>query len=132
MNGASIIGSGIVDPPGDPPAVTSAALAASPAIGSDSMQFISAASSGTTLNATAGKDDFVLTSYAAGANSISGFDPSQDLVELNKANFANFADLQAHSTASGGGTLIALDSASSLLIQGVQPSDLHNSNFVFV
>ena len=101
-------------------------------IGSDSMQFISDASSGATLNATAGKDDFVLTSYAAGAHSISGFDPSQDLVELSKANFANFADLQAHSTASGGSTLITLDSASSLLIQGVQPSDLHNSNFVFL
>ena len=69
---------------------------------------------------------------ASGDHSINGFDPSQDLVEFSKANFANFADLQAHSAASGGGTLIALDSASSLLIQGVQPSDLHNSNFVFV
>ena len=96
------------------------------------MQFISDASAGATLNATAGQDDFDFTSYAAGAHAISGFDPSQDLIELSKANFANFADLQAHSTASGGSTLIALDSASSLLIQGVQPSDLHSSNFVFV
>jgi hypothetical protein len=101
-------------------------------VANDSMQFISDASDGATLNATAGKDDFVFTSYAAGDHAIDGFDPSQDLVEFSKATFANLADLQAHSTASGDGTLIALDSASSLLIQGVQPSDLLNSNFVFV
>ena len=126
MNGTTIIGSGVVDPPGDTPSVSSATL------GSDSMQFISAASADTALNATAGKDDFVFTSYTAGTHSISGFDPSQDLVELSKANFPDFADLQAHSTASGGSTLIALDSTSSLLIQGVQPSDLQSSNFAFV
>ena len=135
MNGTSLIGGGIA---GDSPSASSAAPAVSSAalssaiLGNDSMQFISDASAGATLNATAGKDDFDFTSYAAGAHSISGFDPSQDLVELSKVNFANFADLQAHSTATGGSTLIALDGASSLLIQGVQPSDLHNSNFVFV
>ena len=134
MNGTSIIGGGIVDPPGDSPSVSSATLAASPAIlGSDSMHFISAASAGAILTAAAsGKDDFVFTSYATGAYSVSGFDPSQDLIELSKANFANFADVQAHSTASGGSTVIALDSTTSLLIQGVQPSDLHNSNFMFL
>jgi hypothetical protein len=130
MNGTSIIGAGIA---GGSPPVASATLAASPAtLGSDSMHFISGASAGVTLSATAGQDDFDFTSYAAGAHAISGFDPSQDLIELSKANFANFAELQAHSTASGGSTVIALDSASSLLIQGAQPSDLHNSNFVFV
>ena len=132
MNGATLIGGGGA---GAPPIV--AAVALSSAIGSDSMQFISVQfisdpSAGATLSATAGADDFVFTSYAAGDHSISGFDPSQDLVELSKANFANFVDLQAHSTATGGGTLIALDSASSLLIQGVQPGDLHNSNFIFL
>jgi hypothetical protein len=130
MNGTSFIGGGIA---GGSPSVVSATLAVSSAIvGSDSMQFISDASAGATLNATAGQDDFVFTSYAAGAHIISGFDPSQDLVELSKANFANFADLQAHSTASGGSTLIALDGTSSLLIQSVQPGDLHNSNFIFL
>ena len=78
MNGTSTIGGGIV---GDAPSVSSATLAASPAIlGSNSMNFISGASAGATLNATAGQDDFDFTSYAAGAH----FDPSQDLVELSK------------------------------------------------
>jgi hypothetical protein len=107
------------------------AAVSSATVGSDSIQFISGASAGATLNATAGQDDFVFTSFAAGDHSINGFDPSLDLVEFSRANFANFADLQAHSTASGG-TLIALDSASSLLIQGVKPTDLHDSNFIFV
>ena len=129
MNGTNFIGGGIT---GDSPSVSATLAASSAILGSDSMQFISDGTAGATLNATAGQDDFDFTSYAAGAYSISGFDPSQDIVELSNANFANFADLQAHSTASGGNTLIALDSASSLLIQGVQPSDLHNSNFVFV
>ena len=131
MNGTSIIGGGTAG--GDSPSVVSATLATSPAVlGSDTMHFISGASAGATLNATAGRDDFDFTSYAAGAYAISGFDPSQDLIELSKANLADFADLQAHSTGSGAGTLIALDSTSSLLVQGVQPSDLHSSNFVFV
>jgi len=135
MNGVSLIAGGIA---GNSSSGSSAATAVSSAalrsaiLGSDSMQFTSDASAGATLNATAGRDNFDFTSYAAGAHSISGFDPSQDLVELSKVNFANIADLQAHSTASGGSTLIALDGASSLLIQGVQPSDLHDSNFVFV
>jgi hypothetical protein len=130
MNSTSIIGGGGLANPG--PMSSPTAAVSSATVGSDSMQFIRDASAGATLTATAGQDDFVFTSYASGDHSINGFDPSQDLVEFSKANFANFADLQAHSTASGGGTLIALDSASSLLIQGVQPSDLHNSNFVFV
>jgi hypothetical protein len=92
------------------------------------MQFISDA----TVNATAGRDVFDFAAYAAGAHFISGFDPSQDLVELSKANFADFADLEEHSSASVGGTLVALDSASSLLIQGIQPIDLASSNFAFV
>ena len=136
MNGTTFIGGGIA---GDPPPASAATTAASSAtsavssatVGTGSMQFISDASVGATLDATAGQDAFVFTSSAAGGYFINGFDPSQDIVEFSKANFANFADLQAHSTASGG-TLIALDSASSLLIQGVKPTDLHDSNFIFV
>ena len=132
MNGTSFIGGGVVVPPGNSLSANSTTLSVSQiSRGSDSMHFISGASTSVTLNATAGKDDFVFASHATGAYSISGFDPSQDIVEFSKADFGNFADLQAHSTATGGGTLIALNSAGSLLIQGVQPSDLQSSNFVF-
>jgi len=126
MNGTTLVGAGIADPPDVSAPVSSAML------GSESMQFIGDGSTSGTLNATASPDTFDFTSYTAGAHSISGFDPTQDLVELSKANFVDLADLEAHSSTSSGGTLVALDGASSLLIQGVQPSDLNSSNFVFV
>jgi hypothetical protein len=133
VNATSSVGGGIVVTPGNSLSTNSTTLSVSQITqGSNSMQFISGASTSVTLNATAGKDDFVFASHATGAYSISGFDPSQDIVEFSKADFANYADLQAHSTATGGGTLIALDSAGSLLIQGVRPSELHSSNFMFV
>jgi hypothetical protein len=50
---------------------------------------------------------------------------------LSKAHFTTFADVQAHSTASAGGALIALDSSSSLLLSGVTLGQLHATNFVF-
>ena len=117
---------GTPDPPDASVPLSSATL------GSESIQFIGDSSASATLIATAGQDTFDFTSSTAGAHSISGFDPTQDLVELSKTNFSGFADLEAHSSASGGGTLITFDGANSLLIQGVQPSDLNSSNFVFV
>jgi phospholipase/lecithinase/hemolysin len=120
MNGTSIIGGGMV----------SGAPSSWHLIGNGDMRFISGASSDT-LSATAQSDEFVLTSFAAGAHTISGFDPSQDVVALSKASFPDFGTVLAHSAASGGGTLIALDSSSTLLIQGISPTDLHGSNFVF-
>jgi hypothetical protein len=84
------------------------------------------------LTATSGSDEFDLTSNAAAAYSISGFDPSQDVIDLSTSKIADFADLQAHSTASGNSTLIALGSDSSVLIQGVGPAGLNSSDFRFV
>ena len=102
-------------------------------IGSDGMIFISGATGNGTLAASPGQDEtFVFTTYATGAHTISGFDPAHDLIELSLAKFANFAAVQAHSTASGGGTLIALDGSSSLTIQGVAPGSLTANDFRFV
>ena len=74
----------------------------------------------------------MFNSYTSGAHSISGFDPTQDLIALDKSTFASFADLQSHITGSGGGSLIALDGTSSLLIQNVAPDALKASDFSFV
>lgn len=117
-------------------AITSSALISTPAaswhaIGSDTMQFINAGSAAT-VSATSGTDEFVLTSFTAGEHTIAGFDPTQDLIEFSTSNFADFSSVQAHTTASGGGTLITLDNSSSLLIAGVSPTNLQSSNFVFV
>jgi hypothetical protein len=120
MNGTSIVGGGLV-------------TSGSPSrhvVGNTGMRFISGASAGT-VSATGPDDEFVFTSFAAGAHAISGFDPTQDVIELSKVSFPDFATVQAHSTASSGGTLIALDPTSTLLIQGVSPANLHSSDFVF-
>ena len=95
------------------------------------MHFISATPSTGTLAATSQADEFVLTSHVTGLETISGFDPRQDILELSKANFAAFADVQANFVAAAGGTLLALDGSSSLLLSGVTPEQLHATNFVF-
>lgn len=103
------------------------------AIGSDDMLFISGTTGNATLAATpAVADTFVFTSFAAGAHAISGFDPARDLIEFSRASFANFTAVQAASTTSAGGTVIALHGGSTLTIQGVLPGALTSSDFKFV
>jgi len=73
-------------------------------------------------------EEFVFTNPAAGAHTISGFDVTQDAVELSSALFPSFADVQAATTATAAGALISLGS-SSLFLAGVVPGSLHASNF---
>jgi hypothetical protein len=121
MSGTSVIGGGSLGNPGS----------SWHAVGSDPMRFISGASGNSTLTAS-GSDEFVFTTFAAGAHTISGFDPTHDIIELSKADFANFAAVEANITTSGGNAVIALDGQSTLLLPGVAPSSLHNNNFAFV
>jgi hypothetical protein len=100
-------------------------------IGSDDMHFINAALSTGTLAATSQADEFVLTNPMAGSETISGFDPKQDILELSKVNFGSFADVQQNSVAFAGGTLLALDSSRLLLLSDAAPGQLHSTNFVF-
>ncbi|MDR3535903.1 MAG: VCBS repeat-containing protein, partial [Acetobacteraceae bacterium] len=123
MDGTTIIGGGNIPlNPGSPWHMT----------GSDGMRFINATSSTGTLTATSEPDEFVLTTHLPGALAIAGFNAAQDIIALSKASFANFAALLAHSTTSGGSTMIALDRSSSLTILGIAPGSLHASNFAFV
>ena len=92
--------------------------------------------------ATAQPDEFVLSSFASGSHTITGFDVAHDIVELSRTLFSDFADVQAHAMALGGGTLIDLDPpgshsgaippVSTLLLQGVSPDSLHANNFALV
>ena len=95
------------------------------------MHFINSASGTAPLDGTILPDEFVLTSYTAGSHAINGFDPSQDIIELSKATFASFADVQANTSTSAGGALINLDGSSTLLISGIAPGQLHAANFAF-
>ena len=68
-------------------------------------------------------------SFAAGAHTINGFNPVQDIIEFSKAQFASFADVQAATTATAGGAMINLGNGSSLSLPGVNPASLHASDF---
>jgi hypothetical protein len=123
MNGVSIAAGGVVSTNPGP---------SWHAIGTDGIRFINGTSGTETLTASAGPDEFVLTSYTAGSHTVAGFDPTQDLIELSKALFASYSAVEAASTSLANSTLITLDPSSSLLLQDVTPGSLHSSNFVLI
>ena len=105
------------------------------ALGSDGMRFINGSSNSTdatVISATPGPDEFVFTSALGGLRTISGFDPAQDIVELSRAIFTDFAHVQAVSKSIAGGTLFFPSTGGALQILSTPPSSLHASNFVFV
>ncbi|MFI4982534.1 MAG: hypothetical protein ACHQIO_19455, partial [Nevskiales bacterium] len=68
----------------------------------------------------------------SGNDVISGFNVSQDIVQLSAAQFAGFAAVQAVLTSSGGNAVLHFDSSDSVTLQGVNPASLHACNFTFV
>ena len=84
------------------------------------------------LTATTGPDQFVFPGAAFGHDVVSGFDPSQDVIQLSRAQFTDFATVQGGLSVSSGGALITLDGANSILLQEIAPSSLQASNFRFV
>src|SRR5580704_10043630 len=117
MSGTDIIGGGIVSNPG-----------AGWNVFDDNMRFIYSTSANETLEATSAPDEFVLTSFACGSHTISGFNPVQDMIEFSKAQFASFTDVQAATSAVSGGAMINLGNGSSLVLPGVEAGSLHASN----
>jgi WD40 repeat protein len=119
MDGTAFIGGGLVGSPGR-----------SWNVFDDPMRFISSTSANETLTAAGPTpDEFVFTSFAEGIHTIAEFNPVQDMIELSKAAFPAFADVQAATAAVPGGAVINLDHNSSLLLPGVDPTSLHASNF---
>jgi hypothetical protein len=119
MSGSHIINAGNVGNPG-----------ATWNVLDDNMRFIYGTSANETLAATpAAPDEFVLTSLTTGSDTISGFNPAQDMIEFSKAQFASFTDVQAAISANSGGAMINLPNGSSLLLPRVDPGSLHASNF---
>jgi len=98
--------------------------------GNNNMEFIYSGSANETLAATpTTPDEFVFTAVAAGAHTITGFNTTQDIIELPGAHFASFADVEAATTTTAGGAMINLGNSTSLLLAGVDATSLHASNF---
>jgi VCBS repeat-containing protein len=118
----------------DNAAITAGAVLGTPgagwqAVGDNPAIFIDGTGSTLALTATAGPDQFVLTSFAAGLHTITGFDPAIDTVALSAAAFPSYATVQANEAPYQGGTFIGLSSTASVVIQGVTPSQLSAANF---
>jgi hypothetical protein len=120
MNGTAISSSAVVANPGPTWSVA----------GDDSMRFIHSGAAGETLAATTpAADEFVFTAAAAGDHTITGFSTTQDLIQLDGAQFAGFAAVQAATTATADGAMIDLGHGGSLLLSGVDPAALTARNF---
>ena len=120
MNGAAISQAAVVADPGPAWSVS----------GDGAMRFIHSGSAGEILGATpTTPEEFVFTSPAAGAHTIAGFNPVQDLIELPLAQFASFAAVQEGTSPIAGGADVNLGHGSSLLLPGVNPAALRASNF---
>jgi hypothetical protein len=118
MNGTNVIGGGVIANP-----------SSDWGIFDNSMKFIYSASANETLEATAAPDEFVFSSFASGSHTISGFNPTQDMIELSKAQFTSITEVQAATSTIAGGAMINLGNGNSLLLPGVDTRSLHASNF---
>jgi hypothetical protein len=73
---------------------------------------------------------FAFDGVGFGNDTIGGFDPTIDTIELPQTFAANFAGLQTLFSADSGGTLISLGAGQSILIEGVAPGNLGAANFL--
>ncbi len=121
MDGSAIASADVVANPGTAWHVVS---------GAANMRFIYSGAADEVLAATPTlPDEFVFTNPAAGGHTIAGFVTSQDMIELSSATFADFAAVQAATTATSTGAMINLGNSASLMLSGVDPASLHASNF---
>jgi hypothetical protein len=84
------------------------------------------------LAALTSPEVFDFSSWTFGADSIVGFDPNQDTIQLSHHAVDGFDAVQARMSTNAGETLISLDSARSLTLDNVAPAALSAANFRFV
>jgi len=72
---------------------------------------------------------FVFGDIAFGNDTIAGFDPARDAIQIAHARVADLTTLANDTTAFGTGTLITIDSSQSIQLTGIAPSSLGPANF---
>jgi hypothetical protein len=87
--------------------------------------------SGTNGLTQAGASNTFVFQAAIGLDTINGFAAS-DSFQFSKADFANFAALQAHIKQSGSNALISLDASDTITLTGVAATSLTSAQFHFV
>lgn len=94
--------------------------------------FITASGGDATVSGTAGVDVFAFGPGAFGRDSIAGFNPVQDLIQLNRTQFPTLAATMAHTSSTAAGALLTFDNDNAVLLQGVAAGSLAASSFRFV
>ena len=72
---------------------------------------------------------FVFGDIAFGHDTIAGFDPLRDTIQIAHARVANLTTLNTDTTASGAGTLITINPSQSIQLTGIPPTNLGPANF---
>jgi hypothetical protein len=82
-----------------------------------------------TLNGGAGNDTFVF-GRGSGKDVVQDFRPGSDRLDISAWHVHNLNRLMASAFESGGSTIITLSSTDSIVLGGVQPSQLHSGDFI--
>ena len=77
-------------------------------------------------------ETIVFPTTGFGADTITGFSLTKDIIQLPKAIAASFAAVQSDETASSGGTMMSFGASGSVFLSGIAPSALHATNFHLV
>ena len=85
---------------------------------------------GDTLTGGTGPDTYLFRPKF-GTETITNFNPQNDVVQFNAALFANFAAVMADTTQVGSAALIKLDANDSITMNNVAVGSLTSSNFHF-
>jgi hypothetical protein len=72
---------------------------------------------------------FVFGDIAFGNDTIAGFDPARDTIQIAHARVADLTTLANDTTAFGTGTLITINSSQSIQLTGIAPTSLGPANF---
>jgi hypothetical protein len=72
---------------------------------------------------------FVFGDIAFGNDTIAGFDPVRDTIQIAHARVADLTALAADTAASGTGTLITINPSQSIQLAGISPTKLGPANF---
>ena len=84
------------------------------------------------VSGTAGVDVFAFGPGAFGRDSVAGFDPARDLIQLSRTQFPTLAAALARTSPTASGALLAFDNENSVLLQNVAVGNLGASSFHFV
>jgi serralysin len=93
---------------------------------------VTAPAGNATLTAAPGTPTlFVFGDIAFGQDTLAGFDPTRDTIQLPHTLAADFATINSETTASPTGTLITLNPTQSLTLANTSPNTLTAANFIF-